>query len=67
MEIVLVLLGLFVVLGIVIAVVEHRKKTTFLQHDLNLRGPSTEADRESERAAQAINEAGQRSIAVEHD
>lgn len=66
MEIVLVLLGLPLVIGLVIAVLEHRKKTTFLKHDLNLRGPSTEADREAERAVQAIHEAHQRSMMKHH-
>ncbi len=67
MEIVLVLIGLFAIIGVIVAVLEHRKKTTFLKHNLNLRGPSTEADREAERAAQAINEAGQRGVMVRHD
>ena len=66
MDFVLFLLGVPLIIGIVIAVIERRKKTIFFKHDLNLRGPTTEASREAERAAQAIREAHQRSMMKHH-
>ncbi len=62
MEILLVLIGLPLIIGLVVTVVERRKNKVFLKHDLSLRGPSTEAGREAERAAQAAREAQQRSF-----
>ena len=62
MEIIWILMGLPLVAGVVIAVMEKRRNKIFLKHDFNLLGPATEADRDGERAKQAILEAHQRSL-----
>ena len=58
----IILLGGPLIVGGVIAVIEHRKKTMFLKHDFNLAAPQSESDREVERAAQAFREAHNRSL-----
>lgn len=62
MEIIFGIVVFILVAGVIIALYEHRKKTTLLKHDFNqATNEQTESDRELERSRQGMREAHIRS------
>ena len=52
MEVLFIVVGLIITVGVLVAIYEHRKKVTLMKHDFNLDdGAPTEISRDMERAA----------------
>jgi hypothetical protein len=58
MDFVFYILGGLLIVGVVVAIIEHRRKRVFLPHDFNPMAGQSEADREVIRAAEDVRARG---------
>ena len=58
MELVLIIISVLLFAGVTLAILEHRRKNTFLAHDLNNAAAQTEIDRELLRTEEKLQVLG---------